>query len=236
MRRFLNKEGFRVESAESGEAGLELARALRPDAITLDVVMPGMDGWALLSVLKSDPDVAGIPVIMVTIADDRNLGYALGAADYLTKPVDRDRLMGVMRRYDHGHQTRSALIVDDDALAREMLGRLLEREGWTVLEAESGRRALEQLEETRPSLILLDLAMPEMDGFMFVREAHKREEWRTIPIVVVTAQDLSLEDRLRLQGYVEHIVHKGDSDQEHLLNEVRDLVSAFVRKVSDVSG
>ena len=99
MRRSLDKEGFRVEHAAGGEEGLRLARELRPDAITLDVMMPGMDGWAVLAALKSDPELAEIPVVMVTIVDDKNLGYALGAADYLTKPIDRERLAAVLTKH-----------------------------------------------------------------------------------------------------------------------------------------
>jgi GAF domain-containing protein/CheY-like chemotaxis protein/anti-sigma regulatory factor (Ser/Thr protein kinase) len=227
MQRFLIKEGFRVVTAASGEEGLRWARELRPDAITLDVMMPGMDGWAVLSALKADPDVADIPVIMLTIVDDRNLGYALGASDYLTKPIDRERLVTVLKQH---RRDRPVLVVDDDAEVRQLLRRMLESEGFAVVEAENGRVALERLRGESPSLILLDLMMPEMDGFEFVAELRRHEGWRAIPVVVITARDLSRDDRERLNGHVEKILQKGTYDRDQLLVEVRELVASSVAR------
>jgi CheY-like chemotaxis protein len=227
MQRFLIREGFRVVTAAGGEEGLRRARELRPDAITLDVMLPGMDGWAVLSALKADPGVADIPVIMLTIVDDRNLGYALGASDYLTKPIDRERLVTVLRQH---RRDRPVLVVDDDAGLRQLLRRMLEPEGYAVVEAANGREALERLRDVSPSVILLDLMMPEMDGFEFVAEVRRHEGWRAIPIVVITARDLSREDRERLNGYVEKILRKGTHGRDQLLAEVRDLVAASVAR------
>jgi CheY-like chemotaxis protein len=227
MQRFLGKEGFRVVTAASGEEGLRRARELRPDAITLDVMMPGMDGWAILTALKADPLLADIPVIMLTIVDDKNLGYALGASDYLTKPIDRERLVTVLEKY---RRDLPVLVVDDDATVRQLLRRMLEPEGYTVVEAENGRAALERLREGSPALILLDLMMPEMDGFEFLTEFRRNEGWRTIPIVVVTAKDLSRDERERLNGYVQKILQKGAHGRAELLAEVRELVAASVAR------
>jgi CheY-like chemotaxis protein len=227
MQRFLTREGFRVVTAPGGEEGLRRARELRPDAITLDVMMPGMDGWAVLSALKADAAVADIPVIMLTIVDDKNLGYALGASDYLTKPIDRERLVKVLTRH---RRDRPVLVVDDDAGLRQLVRRMLEPEGFTVVEAENGRVALERLADVRPSVILLDLMMPEMDGFEFVAEFRRHEAWRAIPIVVVTAKDLSQDDRERLNGHVQKILQKGTHGRDQLLAEVRELVSASVAR------
>jgi len=227
MQRFLIKEGFRVVTAASGEEGLRWARELRPDAITLDVMMPGMDGWAVLSALKADSEVADIPVIMLTIVDDKNLGYALGASDYLTKPIDRERLVTVLKQH---RRDRPVLVVDDDAEVRQLLRRMLESEGYAVVEAENGRVALERLRGETPSLILLDLMMPEMDGFEFVAELRRHEGWRAIPIVVITARDLSRDDRERLNGHVEKILQKGTYDRDELLAEVRELVASSVAR------
>jgi len=227
MQRFLTREGFRVVTAPGGEEGLRRARELRPDAITLDVMMPGMDGWAVLSALKADAAVADIPVIMLTIVDDKNLGYALGASDYLTKPIDRERLVKVLAQH---RRDRPVLVVDDDAGLRQLLRRMLEPEGFTVVEAENGRVALERLADVRPSVILLDLMMPEMDGFEFVAEFRRHEAWRAIPIVVVTAKDLSHDDRERLNGHVQKILQKGTYGRDQLLAEVRELVSASVAR------
>jgi signal transduction histidine kinase/CheY-like chemotaxis protein len=225
MQRFLGKEGFRVVTAAGGDEGLRRARELHPDAITLDVMMPGMDGWAVLAALKADPGVADIPVVMLTIVDDRNLGYALGAADYLTKPIDRERLVAVLKKY---RRDLPALVVDDDPVLRELLGRTLNAAGYTVVGAENGRVALERLRELAPSVILLDLMMPEMDGFEFLAALRGHEAWRGIPVVVVTARDLSSEDRERLNGRVERILQKGAYGREALLEEVRALVASGV--------
>jgi hypothetical protein len=221
IRRLLTDEGFGVAEAETGEAGLSLARTLLPDAITLDVMMPGMDGWAVLTALKADPEVAGIPVIMVTMLDDRNLGFALGATEYLTKPLDRERLRAVLHRHSR-RGGAEVLVVEDDRDTRELLRRVLEGEGWRVSEAENGRVALERVRSQVPSLILLDLIMPVMDGCQFAAELRAHEEWRGIPVIVITARDLTPEDRAALNGDVQGVLRKGTMSREELLREIRD--------------
>jgi GAF domain-containing protein/CheY-like chemotaxis protein len=226
MARFLGKEGFRVVTAAGGEEGVRHARELQPDVITLDVLMPGMDGWSVLAALKADPGLADIPVVMLTMLDDRNLGYALGAADYLTKPIDRERLVAVLGRY---RRDLPVLVVDDDADFRDLARRMLEREGYAVIEADNGRAALDRLRDATPGVILLDLMMPEMDGFDFVAAVRANAAWRSLPIVVITAKDLSPEDHERLNGYVARVLQKGALSRETLLGEVRDLVAASAR-------
>jgi CheY-like chemotaxis protein len=228
MATFLRKEGYRMVGAASGEEGVRLARTLRPDAITLDVIMPGMDGWAVLGALKADPDLADIPVAMVTIVDDRQAGYTLGATDYLSKPVDWARLSAVLARHRRDVAPGRILLVEDDAATRELVRRMLERAGWTVDEAEHGRAALERLAVATPGIILLDLMMPEMDGFEFLQALRQREAWRGIPVIVLTAKDLTAEDRRRLNGLVARIVQKGGASRDDLLHQVRDLVAARV--------
>jgi len=229
MSRYLIKEGFRVETAASGEDGLRLARALRPNVITLDVIMPGMDGWAVLSALKADPELADIPVIMLTMMDQKNLGYALGAADYMTKPVDRERLVALLKRYQCQDSAPCLiLVVEDNAPMRELMRRMLEKEGWAVAQARNGHEGLARVAENPPALILLDLMMPEMNGFEFLAELRQREEWRSIPVVVVTAKELTADERSRLQGQVEKLVQKGAYSRDALLAEVRDLVKACI--------
>jgi CheY-like chemotaxis protein len=223
----LSAEYYEVLTATDGPSGLAVAAAETPDIILLDVMMPGMDGWAVLAALKADPAVADIPVIMLTIVDDRNLGYALGAAEYLTKPVDRERLVAVLKKY---RRDLPVLVVDDDPVLRELLGRTLATAGYTVVEAENGRVALERLREVSPSVILLDLMMPEMDGFEFLAALRGHAAWRAIPVVVITARDLSGEDRERLNGRVERILQKGAHGREALLTEVRDLVASGVAR------
>ena len=242
VQRFLNKEGLNMIGARSGEEGIRLAKEVHPAAITLDVLMPGMDGWAVLTELKADPALSEIPVIMLTIMDEKQMGYALGAADYLTKPIDWDRLAAILLRYDCARPPCPLLVVEDDPVMREMLRRRLEKENWTVIEAENGRVALERMAERQPDLILLDLMMPEMDGFQFLDEIRKRKDWHAIPVIVVTAKELSAEDRQRLNGSVEKILQKGAYSREELIREVRDLVKASiaakrpVKKISEDEG
>jgi len=226
MRRFLSKEGFRPATAGSGEEGLRLARELHPVAITLDVMMPGMDGWAVLQQLKADPETQDIPVIMLTMVDDKNIGFALGATEYMTKPIDRGRLAALLGRYRCAEAVCGVLLVEDDEPTREMMRDLLTREGWNVIEAPNGRVALECLESTVPDLILLDLMMPEIDGFEFAQRLRERPEWQSIPVIVLTAKDITDTDRLRLNGYVERIVQKGAWDRNALLRDVRALIAA----------
>jgi signal transduction histidine kinase/CheY-like chemotaxis protein len=234
MRRLLSKEGFRVVTASAGEEGLKLAGELRPDVITLDVIMPSMDGWAVLSALKANPELADIPVIMLTIMDSKNMGYTLGASDYLTKPIDRDRLSTILQKYRRDLPQFQVLLVEDDAETREILRQMLLKTGCSVIEAENGRVALERIADSQPALILLDLMMPEMDGFQFVAELRNHEQWRSIPVVVITAKDITPEDRLRLNGYVEKILQKETYTSEKLLAEVRDLVVTCVNQTTTV--
>jgi PAS domain S-box-containing protein len=229
MARFLRKEGFRVETAATGQEGLRLARELQPDAITLDVLLPNLNGWTVLSTLKTDSALADIPVVIVTIVDDKNLGFSLGAADYLTKPIDYKRLAQTLRHYcPVPSQTASSLgqvlIVEDELATRDLFRRILIKSGWSVLEADNGRSALEQLAAHSPQLVLLDLMMPEMDGFEFITTVRQQPQWRSLPIIVITARELSLNDRRRLNGYVERILQKGAYHRDELLAEVRDWV------------
>jgi signal transduction histidine kinase/CheY-like chemotaxis protein len=225
--RSLSREGYRVVTASGGSEGLQMARELHPDAITLDVLMPQTDGWSVLAALKADPALADIAVVMVTMVDDRNLGFALGAADYLTKPVDHTQLARVLARYRKADSGR-VLIVDDDPDAREMVRRILEKEGWSIAEAENGRIGLERVQERRPDLIVLDLTMPEMDGFEFVDVLKRNPDWESIPVIVVTAKDITREDQVRLNSYVERILSKGAYSIEDLLHETHRLIKARV--------
>ena len=232
IERFLTAEGFQVVSTDRGERVLEMARELRPHAITLDVMMPGMDGWAVLSALKAEPDLADIPIIMLTIVEDSNLGFALGAADYLTKPIDRQALVRAFRKGRTEYEFRGALLVEDDSQTRTLVRRMLENDGWVVTEAGNGREALAQVMHKPPGLIVLDLMMREMDGFEFLTELRQNREWRSIPVIVLTARDLTEEERLflngsaLLSGRVRRIFQKGKFGLDDLLREVHGLVGS----------
>jgi CheY-like chemotaxis protein len=220
----LTGEGYSVITASDGQEGLDRARHQLPALITLDVQMPGMDGWSVLKTLKADPDLRDIPVIMVSIVGDKKTGYALGAVESLSKPVDRDILLDIVSRYVTTGRAGTALIVEDDANNRSLLARTLSSAGWRVMEAENGVVGLGQVAKVLPDLILLDLMMPVMDGFDFVLGLRANEEWREIPIIVVTAKDLTEEDRFRLTGGVETIIQKGAFSRERFLGEVSHLV------------
>ena len=224
---FLTREGFRVHLAASGDDGVRLAKEIRPSAITLDVMMPGCDGWAVLSALKSDPRTQDIPVIMLTVAEDRSRGFTLGASDYVTKPVDWNRLGEILRKYCATPAT--ILVVEDDQLQRDSLCQALTLSGWTVREAPDGREALEQLDAERPAVILLDLIMPNMDGFEFLDELRHRPGGEAIPVIVVTAKDLDADERRRLTGSVAQVLHKGSVARDQLLARILAEVSERVK-------
>lgn len=230
LKRFLNKEGFHVECAANGPEALLAVKSFRPTVITLDVMMPGMDGWSVLSKLKDDPLTAEIPVVMLTIVDDKHFGHALGATEYLTKPVDRERLAGIIHKLYQPTQPGQVLVVDDDPEVRDVLVRTMKRQGWTAATAQDGRDALNVVAAKKPDLILLDLMMPRMDGFEFVAELRKQHEWRSIPIIVITAKTLTHEDHLMLQGHVQKVIQKGNFDHNDFLVELRDIVAECVER------
>ncbi|HET8654120.1 MAG TPA: response regulator [Longimicrobiaceae bacterium] len=225
IHRTLSREGLRVLEAMTGAEGLRLAREAQPDVITLDVLLPGgPDGWSILASLKRDPALRHIPVLMMTIVDDQNVGFALGAADYLVKPVDREALLTAVQRHVQERAPGHVLVVDDDGDTRAMLTRTLEREGWTVEAAENGRVALERVTVRRPDVVLLDLMMPEMNGFEFLEALRRTERGRGVPVVVVTSKDLSEAERARLRGGAERILQKGTHPRDEIVAEVRRLL------------
>jgi CheY-like chemotaxis protein len=227
--RVLSREGFAVAVASGGEEGLARARELQPAVITLDVMMPGLDGWGVLSRLKGDAATANIPVVMTTIVEERNLGFALGADEYFTKPIDWERFTTVLGRYRGRSGRASVLVVEDDPQSRELLRRTIEHQGWQVTEAADGRAGLVCLDTVAPALILLDLMMPEMDGFEFMDELRRRPGGLHIPVIVVTAKELTVEDRQRLDGDVAQILQKGVFSPEDLVREVRRMLEVRAR-------
>ncbi len=244
LTRQLEREGYRVVTAADGRQGIELARELKPDLITLDVMMPGVDGWAVLSSLKHDPALRTIPVVMLTMLSEHNMGYMLGASHFLTKPVERAELLRVVgdQLHDHcdwrhapsdqhQHVTPSGchctiLLVEDDATTRDMVKRQLNCAGTTVIEASHGVEALETLKGgIGVDLVLLDLMMPEMDGFEFLDCLRGDPRWRDLPVVVLTARDLDQAERHYLKERVEHVLQKGRHNREKLLATLRSHLS-----------
>ena len=226
MQRLLTSRGFEVVAAQSGEEGLRLAHELRPAVITLDVMMPEMDGWAVLRALKADPTLREIPVIMVTMLEDKSKAYSLGATEYLVKPVDREQLSKLVARYHSPHHAPRALLVDDDDTVRDVVSRLLIADDWEVDQAANGEEALQHLANAGSySFILLDLMMPVMDGFEFLTRKHASEQWRDIPVVVLTSKDLTASDRQILSGRVQQVFEKESMSHEALATQIHDLVA-----------
>ena len=222
----LKADGFSVVTAAGGMEGLKLAKELQPTAITLDVMMPDLDGWSVLAALRQNPELADIPVIMVSIVDEHRRGIALGAAGYLTKPIDRERLHQLVRRFMAPAGPTRVLMVEDDAVQRERMLGWLERPPWIVREAANGREALSLLREEKPDVILLDLMMPEMDGFEVVAALQKDAGWRDIPVIVITSLDLNAKDRERLNSGVQSVLVKEKFRPEDLVERIRRLVQS----------
>ncbi len=219
----LGREGYRTVQARGGDEALELARKLRPDAITLDVLMPKKDGWAVLGALKADPELCDIPVIMVTVAPDRGIGLSLGAAEVMTKPVDRAELTSLLRQLLS--RDGPILVVEDDLATRETVRHTIEKMGLTVAEVTNGRLALSWLAENpTPALILLDLMMPEMDGFEFLDTFNSRADWRHVPVVVITAKQLTAAERALLAGQARSVIRKGASIDRDIAEAIRKAV------------
>ncbi|MBC8026458.1 MAG: response regulator [Steroidobacteraceae bacterium] len=227
----LRKEGWRVAETHSGEAVVELARTLRPKAITLDIMMPRVDGWSVLKALKSDPELASIPVIVVTVSAERGFAVSLGAEDFMTKPVERSRLVSALNNVLD--EMGTILVVDDDAQSRELIKRQLRQLKLQMFEAGSGQQAMDWLSQhLPPTMILLDLMMPEMDGFSVLEHVGAHPSWRDIPIIVVTAKELSADERAWLGGHTRSVIEKGAHGTRDLAAVVRRALRDRVRVVA----
>jgi len=221
----LGEAGYRVLTAPDGESALAAARERRPSVITLDVVMPGMDGWTVLRQLRQDEDLADIPVVMVTFVKKRQVGYALGASDYLMKPVDRDSLVEVLRKL-RVDRTGPVLVVEDDPDTRDLLERALTGEGWEVRVARDGAEGLRALDGISPCAVLLDLMMPQLDGFGFLEEMRQQERHANVPVIVVTAMELTPEEQATLRRGTQQILDKSRLSTGDVVAEVDRLVRA----------
>ncbi|WP_036479627.1 response regulator [Myxosarcina sp. GI1] len=230
LEKFLTKQGFNVQTASNGTEGLRLAKETKPQAITLDVMMPETDGWSILTALKAEPTTADIPVVMMTMVDNRNLGYALGASDYLLKPIEQKNLVAVLDKYRPKSSSNVVLLVEDDFQTREILRRQLEKENLLVIEATNGLEALEALDTHNPGLIISDLMMPDMDGFELIHQLRLQEQHKSIPTIVLTARELTNEERQKLSGQVTKIFQKGSYERETLLSEVHHLLSEAISR------
>jgi CheY-like chemotaxis protein len=230
----LAEAGYRVVGAPNGQQGLQKARALKPLAIVLDILMSPKDGWQVLYELKTDVTTRDIPVVVLSIVDNKELGYRLGAFDYLVKPFDRETLLGALTRIAPAQKDLSLidlLVVDDDPKAVDLVRQLLEGEPYKVGSASDGREALEAVSQHPPDVILLDLLMPRLDGFGVIEKLAQTPEHRDIPIVVLTAKTLTADEMARLQQSVSRVLHKQGLEREALIVELQDALDAYRRDV-----
>jgi hypothetical protein len=218
---WLTREGFTVVHAHGGPEGIDAARDVRPDLILLDVIMPSVDGWTVLGSLQSDPGLRHIPVVLLSVTGQRDLGLMLGAVEFLVKPLDSARLLASVRRFLGDQQSGVVLVVDDVEGDRAFLSRTLRRAGVPTIEAANGAQAMEVVERLKPSVVLLDLTMPVMDGFAFMAEVSRRPDLQDIPIIIVTARELSDAERRQLDREVSAVLSKGGFTSDELLALVR---------------
>jgi len=222
LSRVLAKEQFHVEAAYTGQEGLDKARTKNPHGIILDIVLPDIDGFTVLSRLKDDAKTESIPVILMSVQDTQERGYQLGAVDYLTKPIDREQLTQSLRRHCMAAPKQSALVVEDEEATRRVVEKALRAEGWSVWAAGNGEEALAQIEQQgKPAVIILDLIMERMDGFEFLEHWRALDPEKTVPVIILTAKELTAEDRVRLNGRVTEMVAKGSYGVEDLGNELK---------------
>ncbi|MDA0763248.1 MAG: PAS-domain containing protein [Proteobacteria bacterium] len=231
MKRQLLKESYNVVIATNGKEGIRLARDLKPDVITLDILMPEMDGWSVLRTLKADPEVSDIPVIMASILDEKNKGFSLGAADFLSKPVQKEYLMKSIRNLIGDRENLKICLIEDDDSLRFTIKEILEKQGVKVIDAENGKIGMSilQNEDIKPDLILLDLMMPIMNGFEFLK-IIRETELSSIPILVLTGADLNEEERKFLSGETHRILEKSDDTLSTIINEVGNVIKASSKK------
>jgi CheY-like chemotaxis protein len=224
----LEEEGYRVEGATRALEGIEKARLIGPDAITLDIMMPGMDGWETITRLKADPQTRDIPLIVLSIIDNKELGFRLGADEYLVKPVDKDALVNVLQKFEG--RGKEVLVADDDPVVIDLARQLLEEDGWTVRSAGNGKEALEELARRRPDVLLLDLMMPVMDGFETLHQIRENPDTKDLPVIIVTAKDLSPQEREELALNTSRIIQKDGLDRDRILRELRESLRSMVKR------
>ncbi|MBI2505832.1 MAG: response regulator [Candidatus Latescibacteria bacterium] len=224
----LEEEGYQVVGATRAVEGIERAKELAPYAITLDIMLPGMDGWEAIGRLKGDPATRDIPLIVVSIIDNQELGFRLGADDYLVKPIDKEALFKALRRFEG--RGRRLLVADDDPAVAELVRQLLGEEGWQIAAAADGQQALDQIVRQRPDLLLLDLMMPVVDSFEVLRRLRGQPETADLPVVVITAKDLSAPEREELRLSTVRVIEKEGMDRERILRELREALKGLEGK------
>jgi CheY-like chemotaxis protein len=235
LRDTLEADGYTVATASDGAEGLSLAHDLSPDVITLEALMPGSAAWSVLRELKADPALQPIPVVMVFLRHDEGMGFSLGAAEYLAKPVDRKLLLRLVEKYAAPDASKRALVVDDQPDVRDVVRRTLEQAGWEVVEAEDGRVGIERAADMAPDLVILDLMMPVMDGFDFLRELRDTEKGRDLPVLILTAKELGTEEHRFLETQSARVMAKDARHIDAAMAQVREAVAMQKRSGGSTS-
>ena len=220
----LEEEGYQVVGASRALEGIEKAKQVGPYAITLDIMMPGMDGWEAIARLKDDPQTRDIPIIVLSIIENKELGFRLGADEYLVKPIDKQALLNALRRLEG--QGRELLVADDDPAVVELVGQLLEEHGWSVRSAANGQEALDEIARQQPDVLLLDLMMPILDGFATLQQLREAPATRDLPVIIITAKDLTAEEREELRSHATRIIEKNGLDREEILSELKEALKS----------
>jgi PAS domain S-box-containing protein len=230
LRMYIESAGYRVEIARNGSDAVDMAKRLRPNVITLDLLLPVKDGWQVLKELKRHPLCKHIPVIIVSIIDEKSLGFSLGAVDYFVKPVNRDDLVQALDRVHilprSAKQKPSVLVIDDDRAATDLIQVILENEGYQVFKAFQGREGVEMATRERPDLIILDLIMPETSGFNVAYQLKQIPATRDIPIIILTSMEIDEETHEQLGSYVSGLMNKAAFTKKDLLREIGNIESA----------
>jgi len=234
LRESLAEAGYCVVGATDGEEGLRKARALEPLAIILDILMSPRDGWQVLRELKADVATRDIPVVVLSIVDDKDMGYRLGAFDYLVKPFDQETILSALARIAPVSKDRrqvQLLVVDDDPQVVDLVRQLLEDEPYKVRSASDGQEALETISWHRPDIILLDLLMPRLDGFGMLEQLRQTPQYSDIPVIILTAKTLAPDELAQLQQSVSKVVQKRGLRREVLIQELRSALRAYRQNV-----
>ncbi len=226
----LKGTGYAFLGAQSGQEGLALARQVHPHAITLDIMMPHMDGWSVLQTLKNDPDLRSIPVFIVSIMENKALGFSLGVTDYIVKPFEREDLLSKLKACEKGAPNK-VLVVDDDSAMTRLLGESLKQEGYAVTVAANGRAALAELAQRKPDILFLDLMMPECSGFEVLEAIDKDPKLQGLRVFVMTAKHLTPQETQYLEERVEMIVQKGSRSLQEILSVLKAKLSAIQETV-----
>lgn len=242
MKTYLTGAGYRVETARNGKQGIELVRTIKPMAVTLDIMMPEMDGWEVIRLLKESRETDKIPIVIVSVSNDQQTGMALGAAGYILKPISRDRILSAIQsiskvKQDKPGLVNEILVVEDNDIASLQIRSALEEKGYQVRVASNGKEALETIENSCPRAIILDLMMPGMDGFQVLDSLRAAPETRDLPILVLSAKELSTEERSRLShNNVRQLIRKGSIDRNQLVDCIEKLLDIGTphRRATDV--